>query len=121
MDHARLASVLHRNRRDFAQLSRIVTSMLPNCLRVPLCPLWLMVLLFRGFLDANDAAKSLVAGSGIHLLRDARRRTIAQTVVGRAQVRAALQNFTRDADLRRSRIIAFLFRDSFDATRAAWL
>src|SRR5215467_11431059 len=91
------------------------------CLRVPLCPLWLMVLLFRDFLHANDAAKSLVAGSGVHLLRNACRRTIAQTVVGCAQVRAALQNLARDADLRRPGIITFIFRDSFDATRAARL
>src|SRR5262249_47383573 len=94
-------------------------SLLPSC--VPLCPVWLMVVLFRDFLHAPDAAKSLVAGSGIHLLRNARRRTIPQTVVGRAQVRTALQNLARDVDLRRPGIITFLFRDSFDATRAARL
>ena len=55
---------------------------------------------------AHDAAEPEVAGRGVDRLRKARGRPVAAAVVGRAQVRAALDHLARNADRRLPRIVA---------------
>src|SRR5262245_52584388 len=50
---------------------------------------------------------------GVNLLRNARRRPVAQTVIRRAKIRAALQDLPRDAYLRRPRVDARFFLSAF--------
>src|SRR6516164_7797914 len=63
----------------------------------------------------DDAAKADVAGGGVDGLSVAGRRTVAAAVIGRTQVRAALQHLARDADVRLAAVVAALLR------RAAWI
>src|SRR5215831_7590408 len=68
----------------------------------------------------DDAAEADVAGGGVDGLGVARRRTVAAAVIGRAQVRAALQYLARDADVRLAAVVAaFLRRPARILRRAA--
>ena len=60
------------------------------------------------FLSPNDAAEADVARRGIDRLRVTRRRTVAAAVVGRAQMRAALQDPARDPRFRLAGIVALI-------------
>src|SRR6266542_2780389 len=54
-----------------------------------------------------------MAGPRVNLLRDARGRPVAQTVIRRAEIRATLQYLPRDAYLRRPQINARFFLSAF--------
>src|SRR6516165_4967213 len=56
----------------------------------------------------DDAAKTDVAGGGVDGLGVARRRTVAAAIVRRAQMRAALQDLARNADVRLTVVVAAL-------------
>src|SRR5688572_4467425 len=57
---------------------------------------------------ARDAAEPEVAGRRIHGLWPTRGGAIALAVVGRAEIRAALDHPTWDAELGRARIVTFV-------------
>src|SRR5215475_10704924 len=59
----------------------------------------------------QHAAKSDMAHAGVDHLRLARRRPVTQAIIGGAQVRAALDHFAWNAELRLTRIVAFVRRD----------
>src|SRR5215469_538177 len=67
----------------------------------------------------DDAAEADVARRGIDGLGVACRRTVAATVIGRAQVRAALQHLARDADVRLAAVVAALLRRAARILRRA--
>src|SRR5215469_3945200 len=67
----------------------------------------------------DDAAEADVAGGGIDGLGVARRRTVAAAVIGRAQVRAALEHLARDADVRLAAVVAALLRRAVRILRRA--
>src|SRR5687767_12831382 len=54
----------------------------------------------------DDAAEANVAGRGIDRLREAGGWTVAPAVVGRAEMRAPLQNLARNRNLRRVWVVA---------------
>src|SRR5215469_10930497 len=58
----------------------------------------------------DDAAKADVAGGGVDGLGVARRRAVAAAVIGSAEMRAALQDLARDADLRLAAVITAVLR-----------
>src|SRR5262245_27837652 len=66
-------------------------------------------------LSADQAAESEVAGGGVHRLRHARCRAVAQAVVRCAEIRPALHHPARDADLGVARVDALL------GVTAAWV
>src|ERR1700741_2666081 len=57
---------------------------------------------------ANDAAESQVACGRVHILRVPRRGAVAPAVIGRAQMRAALDDLAGDSCARLARIVAVL-------------
>src|SRR5262249_43792211 len=57
---------------------------------------------------AHHATKSLMTRSRVHLLRDPRRGTVAQTVVRRAKIGTSLQNFAGNADVGSQGIVTLL-------------
>src|SRR5215208_5616195 len=59
-----------------------------------------------GVSGADDAAESDVARTGIDRVGHARRRSVAPTVVGRAQKRTALDHLARDGDAGHLRVVA---------------
>src|SRR6185436_10487218 len=73
-------------------------------------------------LFSHDAPEADVASGRINRLRMARGGSVAAAVVGRAQVRAALENLARDPDLRMAGIVAAALRAAARVLGdAAWL
>src|SRR4030095_10382929 len=77
----------------------------------------------RSLRSSRHAPKSDVTHAGVDHLRLPRRRSVAQAVVRRAQMGAALDHLARNAKLRLGRIVTFFGRHDarIDRRAAAWL
>src|SRR6476620_9204278 len=62
-----------------------------------------------GFLLSLDATEPNVTGRCVDWLGMARRRPVAAAIIGRAQMRSALEHLARDLDVGRARVVALVF------------
>src|SRR5215218_5990947 len=58
--------------------------------------------------DPHDASKTQMAGRGVERLGVSRRRAITAAVIGRAEMRAALDDLARDLDVGLARVVTAL-------------